>query len=788
MRPVNRGKAAFVAQALAASTITMLREAQADRAWPPLPPLGLIGEAALREAFEGDFQQLEELLRGELRKLFKMQGDDDPWPWVRAVFEDAVVVERDGKFWRYAYTADGTNVTLATPTEVVQRYLPADGSAVREAVGVFLEAEATAGGRYLVRVIRAGLSGNGNFYPDAALREAVGLFNGTRVFVKSDEEHLKGKGKDVRNLVGRLTEAKFVAGPQVDKGEIQATLELIEPEGDVGAKLREALTRGMGSLFGLSIDAIGPTHTKKLHGRNVRMVEAIQKVASVDLIVEPGAGGEIINLIEAQGDDAMWRKRLIEAIRKSKPSLLSGKQVDELTDEDLEGLLREALGTGPEPDGGENSDAGADLREAMAELSRMNDVREHLREALAESKLPQPARDRIKARFKSLQRFTEADVDSAIAEERTYLAQFTESGTVLDLGEGRIEPGEGRDVKVRQMLDAFFDPANREVRSIRECYIEITGDRRVTGILRECDQSALREALGSDSWADVLGDSIRRRVIADYNVQNQYDIWRRICSVVPVNDFRTNERTRWGGYGDLPTVAERDPYPALDSPTDEKASYAATKRGGTETVTLEMIKNDDVGAVQRVPTKMSRAAKRTLAKFVLDFIRTNPVIYDTKALFHADHGNLGSTALGTAGALAAARLLMSKQTEKDSGDRLGIAPKSLLCPADLEETAVNLFSRSTNNDKTFIQSLVLDILPVWYWTDTTDWALVADPMECPTIEIGFLDGAEEPDIFVQDSPTSGSLFSHDQITYKIRHIYGGGVLDYRGMFKAVVAG
>jgi hypothetical protein len=31
------------------------------------------------------------------------------------------------------------------------------------------------------------------------------------------------------------------------------------------------------------------------------------------------------------------------------------------------------------------------------------------------------------------------------------------------------------------------------------------------------------------------------------------------------------------------------------------------------------------------------------------------------------------------------------------------------------------------------------------------------------------------------------MFSNDQLTYKIRHIYGGNVLDYRGMHKAVVA-
>lgn len=33
------------------------------------------------------------------------------------------------------------------------------------------------GGKWLIRVIRAGLSKNGNFYTDAALREAASLVN-----------------------------------------------------------------------------------------------------------------------------------------------------------------------------------------------------------------------------------------------------------------------------------------------------------------------------------------------------------------------------------------------------------------------------------------------------------------------------------------------------------------------------------------------------------------------------------------------------------------------------------
>jgi hypothetical protein len=54
------------------------------------------------------------------------------------------------------------------------------------------------------------------------------------------------------------------------------------------------------------------------------------------------------------------------------------------------------------------------------------------------------------------------------------------------------------------------------------------------------------------------------------------------------------------------------------------------------------------------------------------------------------------------------------------------------------------------------------------------------------IEIGFFGGREEPELFVQDAPNVGSLFSNDVITYKIRHIYGGGVLDFRGFVGGIV--
>ncbi len=752
-----------------------------------LPASGIWGEVALREAAAGDFQSIIDLLREALRPIV-----GDMWANIVAVFPDAVVTQKGARLYRYPYTMGEDNqVTLGQPEEVVRNFGPAgsvrvtEAQAIREAVGG--DGTKPAKG-WRIRVIKAGLSGNGVFYPDTVLREAAPMFNGARVFNKSDDEHLKATGKSFDNLIGRLTEAQFVPGKGRDQGEIQAVLGLIEPAGGIAVKLREAWDRGMADLFGFSIDANARAVKRQVGTQRILEAQRVTKVHSVDLIIDPGAGGEVIQLLEAQATttttgDIMDRDAIIKLLEARHPRA----ELLKLSDDELQLRLTEALNP---PSPGPNKKAGNDQDQivTLAHL-RLVEARAEARTQVAASKLPQAAKDRVLAALLADDDLTDARITEAIKAEADYLGQFAKSGRVElgDLPEARIT--EGQDEKVKDRLDAFFDPAHKDHRaagSFKSIYVDVTGDSNVTGQISQGSESRLREALGTASWANVLGNSITRRLLADYRQPSQYDVWREVASIVRVADFRTQERTRIGGYGDLPAVAQSGPYNALTSPGDEKATYAASKRGGTETVTLEMIANDDVGAIRQVPIKLSRAAKRTLAKFVLDFIRSNGAIYDTKALFHADHGNLGSAALSST-SLAAGRLAMLSQPELGSNEPLGIGPKSLLVSSTLEQTAVDLFNRNTNNDKTFVQSLTLNVLPIWYWTDPSDWALAADPLDIPGIEIGFFNGQEEPEIFVQDLPNVGSLFTNDQITYKIRHIYGGAVTDWRAFYKSVVA-
>lgn len=775
------------------------------------------GFERMTEAVTTEYGQLVELVRQALAaKVRSAPGSSDYYVDIRGIWPERVVASLRGRLYAYPYSIGADNsVTVGEGQEVVASYAPvAEQTPTREAAPVLIGADQeafreAADGSIQVTIVQAGRSINGNYYPDQTLRDSTRLFEGVRVFVKSDTEHEKGRGKDVRNLIGGIYGVRFVEGKGADQGALVGTFKPLDPQDAVVVKMTEAVKRKLTGLLGLSIDAVAQTR-KRQQGREVlREAAKFVKVHSVDLIVEPGAGGGLDRLTEATATDPtttqgnampLWKQRMLMAIQAKDPKKHAEIDAETIGDDELVNLHESVCGSLVPAAGTERMTEGArtgdDAPVTRADLAMVG-LRQTAAARVAASKLPQPAKDRLTVQFAGMERFTEAQIDEAIKAEGDYLARFTESGSVRMPSFPQIEVG-NRAETIKGMLDAFFDPEHKDhraVHSFREAYIEITGDRRVTGRVENCDLSRLSESLGimreavtSSTFAAAMGDSITRRMQAAYIGNTDLDAWKKVATWGPVSDFRTQERVRIGGYGNLPAVAQGAAYGPLATPGDDVATYAATKRGGTEDVTLEAIKNDDVQAIRRIPLELALAAKNTLYEFVFDFFRTNPVIYDTKALYHVDHGNLFTDPLSAA-AFSAHRLAMLQQTRAGSGKRLATPPVSLLVPFELEETAFNLFVRNQNLDKTFQQSINPEVIPVSYWTDGNDWVTVGDKNRAPVIEIGFLDGREEPEIFVQDMPNVGSMFTNDKVTYKIRHIYGGGVLvdGYKATTKAVVA-
>ncbi len=520
-------------------------------------------------------------------------------------------------------------------------------------------------------------------------------------------------------------------------------------------------------------------------GAGMREVREIVRVDQVDAVYRPAAGGEFLHVLNG-----------VEALDAVEP-------IDRFTGGDSMGeetTGRDAAASG-QVDAVERGDTGAGV-----ELSQlMGAARESVLEArLAVSGLP--ARWRTVVRAGLAADWTVDQLDAGISRVKAAWAGDEAARTVQGIRLSGMQNG------LDQVTEAFTALAEgrptrggvRPLSGLREFYHLLSGDLEMTGRFHE-DRVYLAN-VNSTTMANIVANVLNKVVVNEFQ---QYPRWWE--PVVRRESFATLQTVKWttlGGVGELPAVAEGAAYTELDW-TDAAQTASWQKRGGYLGLTLEAMDKDDTGRIRSVGPALAQSAWLTLNKAVSSIFTAasgvGPTLSDGVALFDASgHGNLGTTALSSA-SWGAAKLAMRKQAELGSGERLGglTSPKYLLVPPDLEATALTIFASegvlgSANNDinpystggSTFdarLEAARRHIIVVDLWTDTNNWAAVADPRLYPTIGMGFRYG-ETPEIFSVASPSSGLMFSNDVMPVKVRWFFAVGPQDYRGMYKANVGG
>jgi len=330
----------------------------------------------------------------------------------------------------------------------------------------------------------------------------------------------------------------------------------------------------------------------------------------------------------------------------------------------------------------------------------------------------------------------------------------------------------------------------RPFRGLREAYAYCTGDVDCLyadrgGMFR------VSEAIATTDFPNILLSSLTKKLIQDYMEWQVVPGLEKLYTTTVLGDYKPQDRVRMGYLGDLPTVAEAGAYTELTKPTDEKITYSLVKKGGLLTISEETIRNDDLGKIMQFPQRAARAARHTLASYVTTFF-TTPPNYDPDALawFHATHNNLGGTALSSA-ELDARAILLAKQSEKDSTNRLGLTLDWIMIPVDVRPTAmqINRNMTGTNNwyEKFGENEENIIVNPLLAEANLHSWYGGCFPSSAPFLEIGFLDGYQTPQLFIASDPRFGTQFSNDQLQIKVKFVFGGKPIDYRGVFKEVVA-
>lgn len=769
-------------------------------------------------------------------------------PYLQEVYPAYLIYELQSKYYKISWSILDGKVTLGeTPAEVEQTWVEARSAQAETDEGVEMlmrldAAKDIEGRAWDVLICAPGFTKNGWFIPDEALRVVADekMFENVDVNLfelPTGATHLPDPLFDIKSLlvkskVGWIDNVKHAAGIG-----LQGVLHFLDSAKWLGKNLLDAKTKG-GSVYGLSYDCPVRAAKAVVDGKEVFKINKFMSADSVDIVTRPAAGGKFnraVASVPAHNEEDIMKKKMIDLIRQKRPDLLDGKDEAALTDQEVETLARMAMDPTESKKPGDKIDTANFVTKEALDIYRCE---QSLDKKLADKDLglPEISVGRIRKQFEG-RAFAAEDLDKAIAGEKEYLGKIAQSEAadgVVIVGSGVITGGLGSFERACMAADRMFglkkeDMVNmakltrldnkrlfEDVRSaqdyndfdsvpafgsIREMYTYFTGDTEVNGRFnRKALAPELRSSMDitSATFSFVLGNTLSRRLVGIYKAMAFLE--EKIISIKKsVKDFRTQEAVLVGGFGDLSNVdPEAADYQEIAGVTDEESTYSIGQKGNLLTITRKTIVNDDISIIQRLIDGLGRAARRTHAKYVWALITGNANCSDGTAIFTGGHGNLGATALSHATALIAYKALAA-MTEKDSGERIGLLSDAsikpnLFGPIDIMETvaqiaedeyyfsANDLTTKVRNPLKGKINGIVNPLM-----TDTNNWYLLLPPEVIDLIEMGYLNGREEPELFVADGVQAEQVFVADKVRYKIRHEYAGANIDYRGGYGAIVA-
>jgi hypothetical protein len=633
-----------------------------------------------------------------------------------------------------------------------------------------LEIVREAGNKWRVTVIKAGRSLNGNLYTAEVLKASAHLFEGRplQAFDVADGllSHLPIKvqsflkGGLLRATVGVLRDVKWDDAANGLVAEAVITSPWLVK---ILAGISEA-TRGPIRTFGLSISAAAETVRDDVG----QAINAIRFVDSVDIVTTPAAGGEFTRALEAlmQENEDMDEKKI------------------ETPTVDVEAIKAAAA-----------ADVDAKLKAVREELAAE-------RKANLITRVVESVGANLNESTRTLIRKAVGDLEDEAA-IRTAAQAFVD-GLPTVKPTGNIQTMRAPEDKLQAALNGLVgvaEGAETEVpafRGLRHAYAAWTGDADVTKGIREAYVQEVSGQTSATPFTVGMGAALHRRLRKAYN-QMDFGAMKLVSTIQAVNDFKTHNILGVGGFGDLSSVSEDAAYQATTVPAEEYETLAVTKKGNLVTMTWESIVNDDLGITLRHTDRLGKAARRTLEKAIYALFTANTGIGVTmtsgKQWFDSDdsHSNYGTTALTYAGILDA-EAHIAAQTELTSSEPLGIEPVNggyvigarALRSTWYELTRGNLKPGTANNDGNALLWTPDQFVVNPFATDANNWYMLADPKVYEAIVVAFLFGKQEPELLVADAATAYSMWNSDVIEYKIRHIWGLAVADYRSGYGSVV--
>lgn len=706
----------------------------------------------------------------------------------------------------------------------------------REAVFAPIEGDAKFGVIENVAPIKACESANGKQYPAEMLRRDMAVFEGMPVFLDHQDP---SNPKPLRNVVGVLENVRWDAREACPRADLryprsmEAVIEEVHQKYELLGPER----------VGMSIDMNVKARISQAAGRTVHVVEALLGGvdASTDIVFNPAAEGRVW---ESINPDTQERPDMTLAELKAKFPELAAQMAREALDAEAAKAAEAEATRATEAAKAEAPSfltaaeaaqiAAQAAREAVAQDRERSRLELRIREAKLSDRVAQSIlREAEDAKF-------EAQAVEGIFEGWLNDAAAAQGGQYVKVPgmSDRVQVTEAFDLNKARLLGSclkedqeFNGQRVRRFTSLREAVLAFEGGRRPelyrmsiddrSEFARECVRSlhwgggdlnrvmesrsreSIQVASFSTAWADVM-----HRALLAALADPESNTWRPWISDITRFDDLTNTKKfiRLGDYPNLDLVGEGSPYLPIQTFGQQQVAFSINKYGNTEDYTWEAALRDDLGVLTQIPTKLGAAWAWTVHDFIYSLLCTGAGVgqlmdYDGVALYNAAHNNIGSTAIGGS-AIIAAEDRFRQQTDFSSNRRKSfkgkyllynnnVALRQLIWEALQSDYKVNPLDG--NNSQTMLPNFIktylgLEAIEVNYptingYTPTTRWELVSDPRRCDTMIVGFLNGQEQPEIFVQDMENVGSVFNTDKITFKIKGTVGADVADHRAFSR-----
>ena len=318
---------------------------------------------------------------------------------------------------------------------------------------------------------------------------------------------------------------------------------------------------------------------------------------------------------------------------------------------------------------------------------------------------------------------------------------------------------------------------------------------------------SVRESMTTSDFPYLMGDVLDRMMLARYREQPQ--TWRSYVKVArPLRDFRSVRRVAADGLEGVYDETGEEAEVQYGSMSETNYTYAPKKYTKAARLSFEAIMNDDLGAFDEIPDRLGRGGRRSIHKFVTGLYvdASGP-----KSSFFTGSNVVSGNPAFSVDALGTAIKTITGFTDS-GGDPIAVDGVTLVYPPALHVSVQNVLNALTvdvsedggtsnqvvrvNNWMVRNLNAVMDpYIPIVASTanGSTSWFLFADPNAGrPAVEVGFLAGFEEPQLYqklgntmrvgggIDQMAGSFETMSHE---YKGVMAYGGSTMDA----KAAVA-